>query len=84
MTETDLGRGLFEFGLFHQQFVGRALVALDLLLFDLFNQSFLFGFQQVQLLQKNKIGLKYKTTKTGCTPCSISDLDYINQMNQRL
>lgn len=56
-----LGRGLLEFGVFHQQLVGGALVALDLLLLNLLHQSFLFGFQQVQLLKLNKaLGIEWK------------------------
>lgn len=40
-----LGCGLLELGLFNQQFVGGAFVALDLLLLNLLHQSFLFCFQ---------------------------------------
>lgn len=43
--------GLFQLGLFHQQFIRGAFVTLDLLFLNLLHQSFLFGFQKVQLLQ---------------------------------
>lgn len=46
-SRAHLGRGLLEFGMFYQQLVRGALVALDLLLLNLLHQSFLFGFQQI-------------------------------------
>lgn len=42
---------MFQLGLFHQQFIRGAFVTLDLLLLNLLHQSFLLGFQKVQLLQ---------------------------------